>query len=65
MALLALFIAMGGTAIAAHHYLISSTKQISPKVLKALKGNAGPSGASGAPGACRCARRARKKRRRT
>lgn len=51
VALLALFIAMGGTAIAAHQYLISSTKQISPKVLKALRGNTGPKGATGASGA--------------
>jgi hypothetical protein len=41
----------GGTAYAAHHYLLSSTKQISPSVLKALKGNAGPAGPKGAQGA--------------
>lgn len=50
VALVALFIAMGGTALAAKHYLISSTRQISPKVLKALKGNLGPQGAPGAQG---------------
>ena len=30
IALLALFFAMGGTAIAAHHYLITKTSQIKP-----------------------------------
>jgi hypothetical protein len=55
-ATLALFFAMSGGALAAKHYLISSTKQISPKVLKALKGNeglrglTGVTGATGAPG---------------
>jgi hypothetical protein len=47
---LALFFAISGGAMAAGHYLITSTKQISPKVLKALKGAAGPSGAPGAAG---------------
>jgi hypothetical protein len=42
---------MGGSAVAAKHYLISSTKQISPKVLNKLKGNAGRPGAAGAIGA--------------
>lgn len=53
-ATVALFFAMSGGALAAKHYLINSTKQINPKVLKALKGNAGPRGrpgAAGAPGA--------------
>lgn len=53
-ATLALVFAMSGGALAAKHYLITSTKQINPKVLKALKGaNGAPggSGASGAPGA--------------
>jgi cytoskeletal protein RodZ len=35
-ATLALFFAMSGGALAAKHYLINSTKQINPKVLKAL-----------------------------
>ena len=48
---LALFFALSGGAMAAGHYLITSTKQISPKVLKALKGAPGPSGAAGAAGA--------------
>ncbi len=43
----ALVFAMSGGAFAAGRYLITSTKQISPKVLKAL---AGKNGANGAPG---------------
>jgi len=50
VALFALFFAMGGGAYAAKHYLITSTKQISPKVLKALKGKAGKTGPAGATG---------------
>ncbi len=50
-ATLALVFAMSGGALAANHYLISSTKQISPKVLKKLKGNAGHTGARGSTGA--------------
>jgi hypothetical protein len=49
-ATLALFFAMSGGALAAKHYLISSTRQIKPSVLKALKGNAGPPGSNGSPG---------------
>jgi hypothetical protein len=49
-ATLALFFAMSGGALAAKHYLINSTKQINPKVLKALKGNSGPGGAAGLTG---------------
>ena len=48
---LALVFAMSGGAYAAGHYLITSTKQFSPKVLKALKGHAGARGANGANGA--------------
>jgi len=50
-ATIALFFAMSGGALAAKHYLINSTKQINPKVLKALRGNVGARGATGAPGA--------------
>jgi hypothetical protein len=50
-ATLALVFSMSGGALAATHYLVSSKKQISPKVLKELKGNVGPRGAAGAPGA--------------
>jgi Collagen triple helix repeat (20 copies) len=47
---LALVFAMSGGAYAAGKYLITSTKQISPKVLKALVGKHGPVGAMGAAG---------------
>lgn len=59
-ATLALVFAMTGGAYAAKRYLITSTKQISPSVLKSLKGAngkngaagiAGPQGAAGTPGA--------------
>jgi len=60
VATLALVFAMSGAAVAANHYLINSTKQINPKVIKKLKGNtgkagtigpAGPTGATGPKGA--------------
>jgi hypothetical protein len=51
VAWLALFVALGGTSLAAKHYLINSTKQINPKVLRALQGRTGPPGARGATGA--------------
>jgi hypothetical protein len=47
---LALVFAMSGGAYAAKKYLITSTKQISPSVLKALQGRAGSGGAPGAAG---------------
>jgi len=47
----ALVFAMSGTALAAKHYLIDSTKQIKPSVLKALEGRTGKTGPQGAPGA--------------
>jgi hypothetical protein len=50
IATLALVFAMTGGAYAAKKYLITSTKQISPSVLKSLQGKAGPAGAAGAPG---------------
>ncbi|MHB8240436.1 MAG: hypothetical protein ACYDHN_00440 [Solirubrobacteraceae bacterium] len=50
-ATLALVLAMSGGAMAANHYLINSTKQINPKVLKKLKGHTGAKGPAGAPGA--------------
>jgi hypothetical protein len=54
VATLALVFAMSGGALAATHYLITSTKQISPKVLKELRGKegaAGVAGSAGSPGA--------------
>ena len=48
---LALVFAMAGGAIAANHYLINSTRQINPVVLKKLKGASGKPGARGATGA--------------
>jgi hypothetical protein len=50
-ATLALVFAMSGSALAASHYLINSTKQINPKVLKKLRGTRGPAGAAGQRGA--------------
>lgn len=53
VATLAPLFAMAGGAMAAGHYLITSSKQISPKVLKELKrtGPQGPAGPTGSPGA--------------
>jgi hypothetical protein len=47
---LALVFAMTGGAYAAKKYLITSTKQISPSVLKTLQGKAGAAGAQGPAG---------------
>jgi Collagen triple helix repeat (20 copies) len=47
---LALVFAMTGGAYAAKKYLITSTKQISPSVLKSLQGKAGSTGAPGVAG---------------
>ena len=51
VACLALFVASAGTSLAAHHYLITSTKQIKPSVLAKLKGAKGAKGATGDTGA--------------
>jgi hypothetical protein len=47
---MALVFAMSGGAMAANHYLITSTKQISPRILKTFKGKAGSAGVQGATG---------------
>ncbi len=49
LATLALVFAMSGSALAASHYLINSTHQINPKVLRKL-GRVGPRGLQGEPG---------------
>jgi hypothetical protein len=49
-ATLALVFAMTGGALAARHYLISSIKQINPKVVKQLRGRNGAAGKPGATG---------------
>jgi hypothetical protein len=54
VAIVALFVALGGTAVAAHRFLITSTRQIKPSVLRELKGagaRRGPAGATGPQGA--------------
>ncbi len=50
IACLALFVALGGSAIAAHKYLITSVNQIAPKVRKSLTGAQGPVGPQGPAG---------------
>lgn len=51
VALFALTLSMGGgVALAAKHYLITSTNQISPKVLTKLKGSQGRQGPQGTQG---------------
>ena len=50
VATLALVFSITGGAIAAGHYLINSTKQINPKVLRALKGTPGERGPTGPKG---------------
>ncbi len=49
-ATIALVLAMCGGAVAATHYLINSTGQINPKVLRKLRGNTGPRGPQGPAG---------------
>jgi hypothetical protein len=50
IATLALVVTASGGTLAATHYLITSTSQISPKVLKAMKGKTGPAGETGPQG---------------
>ena len=49
-ATVALVLAMSGGALAADHYLITSTRQIKPSVLRQLEGTRGPRGVSGPRG---------------
>jgi collagen triple helix repeat protein len=49
-ATLALVFSMSGGALAAQHYLINSTRQINPKVLKKLAGKPGHTGPTGVTG---------------
>lgn len=49
-ATVALVVSMSGGAFAATHYLINSTKQINPGVLRTLKGQRGKSGITGPRG---------------
>jgi hypothetical protein len=50
VAWLALFVALGGTSLAARHYVITSTKQIKPSVLTQLEGKTGKTGPAGPQG---------------
>lgn len=50
IAAVALFVALGGTAVAAGRYIITSTSQIKPSVLKELRGHDGATGPTGATG---------------
>jgi hypothetical protein len=49
-ATLAIVFSMSGGALAANHYLLSSTNQISPKVMNKLKGKSGAKGPKGPAG---------------
>jgi hypothetical protein len=51
ISVVALFFSLSGAAFAAKNYVLNSTSQINPKVLKALKGKTGPKGATGPAGA--------------
>src|SRR4051795_10940053 len=50
VSVVALVVALGGTAFAAKKYVVTSTKQISPKVLQQLRGRTGPMGPTGLQG---------------
>jgi Collagen triple helix repeat (20 copies) len=47
---IALFLALTGSAVAAGHFVITSTKEISPNVLRTLNGKRGPTGSRGPVG---------------
>jgi hypothetical protein len=50
IAWLALFVALGGTGLANSHYIITSSRQIKPSVMRTLRGARGPLGPAGPPG---------------
>jgi hypothetical protein len=50
IASIAIVLALTGSAVAADHLIITSTKQISPKVLRSLKGKRGARGYRGSAG---------------
>jgi hypothetical protein len=50
ISIVALFVSLGGTSLAAKHYLITETSQIKPSVLRSLKGERGPRGLTGPRG---------------
>ena len=51
ISLVALFFSLGGAGLAASRYIITSSSQIKPSVLKSLRGAKGAPGTPGAPGA--------------
>jgi Collagen triple helix repeat (20 copies) len=51
VASIAVILALTGSAVAAGHFILTSTKQISPNVLRSLKGKRGPRGYRGPSGA--------------
>lgn len=51
LGVIAVVLALGGSAFAAKNYLITSKDQIAPSVRKALKGNTGKTGKTGKTGA--------------
>jgi hypothetical protein len=51
IAIVALVVALSGTAMAASHYIITSTSQIKPSVLRALHGSTGAKGTAAVAGA--------------
>lgn len=50
IACVALFVSLGGTSLAASHFLISSVRQIAPSVRRELRGRRGPEGPAGPAG---------------